>query len=164
MISLLKEKRKCRMSNSPTRLRRQHAPIESAERRHAADAELVKPPAGPVGDLPAVPPPGPAEPMVAVPAAEGAGAPEPKAAPKKRGRPPGSRNKPKPPPATVPADAGAGGEQVPQAPVAPEPEQQPEQPEQPSIWGSFRRSKGIMVPFTRPCCSPWPAARSGSAC
>ena len=71
---------------------------------------------------------GPAESMVAVPAAEVAGAPEPKAAPKKRGRLPGSKNKPKPPPATVPADAGAGGEPVPQAPVT-EPEQQPQQPE-----------------------------------
>ena len=37
---------------------------------------------------------------------EVAGAPEPKAAPKKRGRPPGSRNKPKPPPATVPPTLG----------------------------------------------------------
>ena len=101
------------------------------EPAEAPATEPVKLNAGSAGDLPAVPPPGPAEPMLAVPAAEAAGAPEPKAAPKKRGRPPGSRNKPKPPPATVPADAGAGGEQAPQAPVAPEPERQPEQPEQP---------------------------------
>ena len=61
---------------------------------------------GPAGDLSAIPPAGPAEPMVAVPVGEGAGAPEPKATPKRRGRPPGSKNKPKPP------------------------EQQPQQPEQ----------------------------------
>ena len=102
-------------------------PPELAEPTRAADSEPVGPAAGPAGDLPAVPPAGPADPMVAVPPAADSGAPDPKAAPKKRGRPPGSKNKPKPPPATVPADPGAGGEPLPQAPVAPEPEQQPQQ-------------------------------------
>ena len=63
---------------------------------------------------------------MAVPAAEG---PEPQSPRRKRGRPPGSKPKP-PPPATVPADSGAGGEPLPPAPpapVAPEPEQQPQQ-------------------------------------
>ncbi|CAE7567739.1 FV3-083R, partial [Symbiodinium pilosum] len=80
-------------------------PAERGELSHAAP-EPVRPTAGLAGDLPAVSPPGPADAVVAVPPAEGAGAAEPKAAPKKRGRPPRSKNKPKPPPATVRADPG----------------------------------------------------------
>ena len=113
------------MSSSPTRLRRQHA-------------RLLEAPSPPSPRSPAAAPTHslwdqlldllgifPQFPLPSLPS----GAPEPKAAPKKRGRPPGSKNKPKPP-ATVPADPGAGGEPLPPAPVAPEPEQQPQQPEQ----------------------------------
>ena len=70
--------------------------------------------------------------MVAVPDAQDPGAAAvPKAAPKKRGRPPGSKNKPKPPPQTVPAESAdpGPGNQPEQAPaVAPEPEPEPRHP------------------------------------
>ena len=74
----------------------------------------------------------PADSVVAVPDAQDPGAAAvPKAAPKKRGRPPGSKNKPKPPPQTVPAESAdpGPGNQPEQAPaVAPEPEPEPRHP------------------------------------
>ncbi|CAE7317175.1 unnamed protein product [Symbiodinium microadriaticum] len=82
--------------------------------------EPVAAPAGPCGDLPELPPAGaPGSVPATVPAA-----------PKKRGRPPGSKNKPKPPPQTVPADPGPSSEPLPKA-AAPAPEPEPKQPEPP---------------------------------
>ena len=66
---------------------------EPVEPSHG-DPEPMGSASGPARDLPAVPSPGPADPVVAVPPANTAGAAEPKAAPKKRRRPPG-KNKPK---------------------------------------------------------------------
>ena len=104
---------------------------EAPEAGGEAGPEPATEPAGQVPGVPE-PVPEPADSVVAVPDAQDPGAAAvPKAAPKKRGRPPGSKNKPKPPPQTVPAESAdpGPGNQPEQAPaVAPEPEPEPRHP------------------------------------